>query len=593
MKSQDETDTNETSDERSSDRCLKFPTTTTPSNSHSTHPYHCSTSITAPPQADRTTEQANSPQALLECDSPLLGYFWDYGGNEREIGDERICEEEAFTSKQIPRMYVSSEQYEYVKEKVDECSENRKLFFKWVLAATMNQSFTRCRWIAIPAINIRKEIDWTIINTENFWKPLRGKGLLEVINDYRFFPDSEKLGWCRKFKIPHGIFSQILEKQCMGTRYDLYTGKRKLSKAHKTLIKKKPEDDSDHRRRRPQLIEDALRVFKNGRSLFNVQAARKHLRELKKKYNRLKHSDPDRATEVKNKYENDVNCLQAVVNQRPEKVVGMEGEIYEYPVGYKVQKKSGRLSEVGGGLQNCSCELKKAARSGITGLENYDIKSSQLTLLRQRLKDAGYDVSGLRHFFSHDKEEIAERIGISRGTFKGAMYAVLYHGRLWYSWEDALDNLSEGNLTAIPRLIFDERPSEANVVYNKLADVLMPLREAREQLAEYRLNEFFEAEKDRDGTISNQCGVKFKPDDVEHKREQKIRAMVHCLQGDEAALIHHLTVLSKEEFEGNYEVLANEHDGIITIGKIPQEATDIAKQRSNFTSAELVPKPFM
>ncbi|MEL6704814.1 MAG: hypothetical protein AAFU38_10385 [Bacteroidota bacterium] len=71
--------------------------------------------------------------------------------------------------------------------------------------------------------------------------------------------------------------------------------------------------------------------------------------------------------------------------------------------------------------------------------------------------------------------------------------------------------------------------------------------------------------------------------------EQGKKYATNRLQGSEATFIHHLTLLQAEY---GYEVLANEHDGLVVLGSIPEEAVALARTRSGFRTAEIEPKPF-
>ena len=72
--------------------------------------------------------------------------------------------------------------------------------------------------------------------------------------------------------------------------------------------------------------------------------------------------------------------------------------------------------------------------------------------------------------------------------------------------------------------------------------------------------------------------------------ELKRKLAAFFLQGVEAGYIHWITILSKDF---GYEVLSNQHDGVVVLGEIPEEAMQIAKQRSGLKYAELVEKPFL
>jgi len=78
--------------------------------------------------------------------------------------------------------------------------------------------------------------------------------------------------------------------------------------------------------------------------------------------------------------------------------------------------------------------------------------------------------------------------------------------------------------------------------------------------------------------------------DAESKLWQK-KAMVAAflLQGTEHAYIHTLTMLGPKY---GFRVIANEHDGVISLGWIPAEAQAEAAELSGFADAKLVIKPF-
>lgn len=113
-------------------------------------------------------------------------------------------------------------------------------------------------------------------------------------------------------------------------------------------------------------------------------------------------------------------------------------------------------------------------------------------------------------------------------------------------------------------------------------------------LAEGLLTAYWEAESYSGGrgkgqVMRNHCGITFCKYDYEGGHEARSKAMAWYLQGLEAACVHALTVLSEEY---DYEVMANEHDGLITIGTIPEEAQERARKASGSRRAELTDKRF-
>lgn len=71
--------------------------------------------------------------------------------------------------------------------------------------------------------------------------------------------------------------------------------------------------------------------------------------------------------------------------------------------------------------------------------------------------------------------------------------------------------------------------------------------------------------------------------------EAKRKAAAHILQGQEARYIHELTVLSKDH---GFVPVSNQHDGLVTIGTVPEEAQSLARNESGFRYARLEIKPF-
>jgi hypothetical protein len=62
------------------------------------------------------------------------------------------------------------------------------------------------------------------------------------------------------------------------------------------------------------------------------------------------------------------------------------------------------------------------------------------------------------------------------------------------------------------------------------------------------------------------------------------------LQGQEAAFIHHLTLLSGKH---GFVPISNQHDGLVTLGVVPEEATARAAALSGFQHVHLEEKAFV
>jgi len=90
--------------------------------------------------------------------------------------------------------------------------------------------------------------------------------------------------------------------------------------------------------------------------------------------------------------------------------------------------------------------------------------------------------------------------------------------------------------------------------------------------------------------LQNAAGQSLVLDRSRPARDLKGEAAAHILQGQEAAYVHHLTVLSNEF---GFRPVSNQHDGLVTVGEVPAEAQTMAAARSGFKGAFLEQKPFV
>jgi hypothetical protein len=93
-------------------------------------------------------------------------------------------------------------------------------------------------------------------------------------------------------------------------------------------------------------------------------------------------------------------------------------------------------------------------------------------------------------------------------------------------------------------------------------------------------------------TIVGKSGMTIQPDDYAEGYERRNTLAAFRLQDQEAAFIHALTILSMKY---GFVVCQNEHDGLITIGVIPQAAVIEASALSGLRPelAQLVEKNFI
>jgi hypothetical protein len=114
------------------------------------------------------------------------------------------------------------------------------------------------------------------------------------------------------------------------------------------------------------------------------------------------------------------------------------------------------------------------------------------------------------------------------------------------------------------------------------------MREMVIEIAEAIIGPYYKAVQ-RGGYMQNACGISFRPSDWSEGHKRRSKGMAWLLQGLEAAFVHSITILS-EEYE-KYTVVANEHDGAIVDGEVPEEAIERAREMSGFTRAKFMRKP--
>lgn len=483
--------------------------------------------------------------------------------------------------KKIP---VSYDQQEYINHILDDTPECSKQLYYWIFSQARKaglRSEEDRRPIAISAKAMRENVPGALLKTERMWEPIPDN-ILHGDPDYTYYPN--KYGKCRRFQIPQNILTKIISKGGEGDTYNLRTGKPLEGPAHQTNVKR----DNGHYWRDP--LGSALDVLSRCSSLVNKKAVENHLQDLEDKLEQYRIFDKpkEEIDSLQSRLNNDRTCWNTVLSQGLSPAENYPDGIYEYTPAYKVQKKSGRISEIGGGLQSCSRQMKEAARK-VDDVHNYDIKSSQLNLLVQRMSDAELKHQPLLKFLEYDKEHFASKLGISRDNYKRLFYATLFGARVNESWSDATKDSNGKNLSAFPSII-KSISDDPESLYNRASNLLRPIQQCVQRFADYYLNEYFNKHSHttcKGKYIKNESAVTFYPEQYEEGFERRSAALTHVLQGDEAALIHTITKKSENH---RFSVIGNEHDGLITKNKINYEVVRKSKKTIGFERAEMTEK---
>lgn len=476
---------------------------------------------------------------------------------------------------------------EYVDGLLDEggfCDHTRRLF-KHVLSSG---SLPTCwnGWVPVPARLMQRKIP----NAD--WRALREAGLFEVK------PYGE--GYCREFRVQPDVRESFEAYQSyhQSGYVNLFTSKP----TERTLKSVKTQRTrGGNPTPQPDIIRDAMDAIPTG--YINVWAVWEHIAGLTAEASKaeaavkwhqvigasedeIEEAKKERAS-VRGRRATDTAAWHAIRGQGLRHV---GGGIYAFDTAYRATR-TGRLTAQRSLLQSCSREMKEAAYQDLDRMRNYDIKSSQMVILSDYFEEAGIQCEWLGEYIENGraKYEWAERAGLSVKMWKSCLYALLMGAKPHKSGiykRDIWENLNR------------EYPEEK--AYEKLLrfkELTRPLREALRQWHGYLVSVWY-PENERWGRATNDVGMPIKRADYltgdgELNEGAFKRAMAaHLLQGREAMFIHSLVLLSRTEGY-DFEVISHEHDGIVTIGEIPDEAVETVKDDTQMQYVKLEEKPFL
>lgn len=522
----------------------------------------------------------------FKVDSPLfrlIYHIYRFSFVPKEFGLRALIMTEGY----IQHHYkVLEDQYKYTLRYTDGFNDHTRRFVNHVVVSY------------IYRLNRRADTLLTPISSELIRKVLRNTCLADAVKLLTVKPHSYFGGRCKEYAPQDWYFEGFanIGADLSGREYlqaekvNYFTGKRAKA-AVKSLLY------DGQRNERPVQIVQAIKAIANNGCPFNMGEIEQHLGVLKEaRDSSLKdHGRSSRQYEKENgRYINDLYCFRAVLDQNP--VQTSVPGVYTYRPAYFVAD-TGRIQQVRGGLQSCSRRMKHAAYSGIEDLRNYDLKGSHLSSLILEFSDACIDQDWLTVYLNtKDAKHIyAERAGVSVGCWKQCVLALVMGARLPKSTSNR-----EIKYSSIMKELLDEAENDldkADGLRVRLSDVVAPFIKQLDKWHIHLLTEYINQsqESSRKGAyITNRTGMKLDLRNLilkgsgKHKAVSKISAFL--LQGWEAAFIHALTVLDAKY---GYVAVANEHDGLVVIGDIPERAIREASMVSGFRNAELMVKPFI
>ena len=408
--------------------------------------------------------------------------------------------------------------------------------------------------VKLPSVTIRAEFERGFS-----WHALEDKGLIEASDFCK--------GECRYFLVSTPLFQEILaEVQRLLAAPD---GSPAVNLFDGTAYNVSHAVTAKGARPSSKVMRDAMRVLHASECPINVRAVQEHLARLECVGDALA-------------LQNDRLCAQAMF-------AGMKrmGDHGLYIPSYASQS-SGRIGELGGGVQSCSRAMKQAAFEGIDNLFNYDLRSSQGYVLLQELHLAGIDDTWLgAHLGPGLFEERADQLDLPKKLYKRLFFStIMGASHIWLEGEH-VGAIQEGLLEHYGTV----KPARAK--FGQVVNQLRPLKEAVGKWAEWLINDPVcphRKQSQRREYLENASGQKYIIDRKRREQELKREGAAHMLQGQEAAYIHHLTVLSKKH---SFVPVSNQHDGLITLGAVPEEAMATAAKLSGLAFAFLERKAFV
>jgi hypothetical protein len=343
----------------------------------------------------------------------------------------------------------------------------------------------------------------------------------------------------------------------------------------------------------PRLIRQAIdAIAPHGH--FNIPAATEHVQRLRE------HAEATGDERDMARWRNDHLCLGAIMAQKP--IINSRG-IGRFTTPYQVAT-TGRLVFLNGGSMSCSGAMKAAGYSGIPGLMNYDIKSSQAVILRDLLAEDGIDTTWIDAYLQADKSVYAEQAGLPVKAWKGAVYALLMGGHLRKPEraEDLLAKILDAEEQAQPGPEMPRVPSIAQIVlrahgtegfadgYDRLYQVVEPLAQTMKAWHEKLIERARRRERSRSQRYAppNDVGMPFCLDGLT-RWQIGAQYAAHLLQGREAFWIDSLATMGSKH---GFLPIAHEHDGLVTIGEITPEAIQESNATTGIHSLRLIPKSF-
>lgn len=471
---------------------------------------------------------------------------------------------------------LSPEAYSYLEERLARYPKEARVL---VVHTMMSADPKRGKWVSLPARVVR-----------NYSRTAHDQ-LPRLLSDGHLERDAVfGKGKSYRYRVSQEFETEILKAEVFsesGRRIVVGTGKR----SRRVPPGSKLRDHNGNSYKEPILA--ALRALREG--AYNHRRVVKHVRELLEASESAEAMGQSGAPRAKARFETDARCLIELRNQG----LGSGGPMAQkYRLRYRVVS-TGRLSQIGGGLQSCTRKMKSAAYEGLD-VFNYDIRSSQAHILQSEMNKAGFRSDWLDTYLENPKGDYAARVGISVGTWKRCLYAIIFGAALGFSKGLRGDDraLREALIEEVGRKELRLAPGEveakAKEAFGRFKTEVGSLHRTLNKWRRYLVDVWLPKKAVNSGkgwSVRNDAGALLNRDRYirwDKPGVQRAKLASFVLQGIESGFIHELTSMLSE-----YEVvpISNEHDGLVTLSQIPDEAIRRVQKRRQMPFLRLEIKP--
>lgn len=230
-------------------------------------------------------------------------------------------------------------------------------------------------------------------------------------------------------------------------------------------------------------------------------------------------------------------------------------------------------------------------------VQNKDLRASQARILIVLLREASFDPSWLEAYGANPaaKHDAAAFVGVPVQAWKTAFYAMLMGARV-----PSIRQAQRSSGEVVQALREAVPPAVFGSVYRRFLDYTAPLRGVLAEWHRWLVDVYVPANAVRNNAdgkryLTNEVGAKVSVEELAEDSppwQLRARLAAFLLQGREAALIHTLAASSRQY---GFEVFSHEHDGLVVLGEVPDEAVEAAARaaRLPLDLVDLDTKPFV